>query len=347
MKRDKIKSLFSGLLVLFVMYDVLALSTYNNDWDGYERMYLGTFESRDFFFQLLIGYANKINLSYSQFYTLIQTFIYTVCVFYTFKFIRNGALLLLGVLLIVLSPNLPILIRYYLAFSIFLLSNITYIRGLKITTAVLLLLSFFTHSAIIICFPVYGLFWYLRLKKTEKLYKKLFFLSIVIGVAKIFIFAFFVHIGLNVFSSYTNDIASILSTIFMDCIYFSWFCASYIIHSKVAIRCSTYKQDKQYVFLYSSVLYPILFILISNIMIIQIRLYEPFVLLALIYMLYARSKYLDRSTWVISIIVCILFFTFIMKYILLGVLTGGISEWFVHYNEILLSNERSILLKLM
>ena len=85
----------------------------------------------------------------------------------------------------------------------------------------------------------------------------------------------------------------------------------------------------------------------SNIMIVQFRLYEPFVIFSLTYMLYASNKYIRRHTWVIGLIVSLLFLSFIMKYIVLGTLAGGVSEWFIHYSEILSSNDRSVILKLL
>lgn len=347
MNKGKAVAYFMAFVIFFILYDILALSTYNNDWDAYEQMYLGVFDSSDFFFQYLISFANNIGLTYSQFYTVVQLFIYICCILFYLKFVKRGMILLLGVLLIVASPNLPILIRYYLAFSIFLLSNITRINGNKTLTCFLLLIAFFTHSAILICFPLFFGVWYLEKKRQERIYCKLLALALLIGVIKFFIFDFLTSVGLNVFSSYTDDVASVSSTIFMDCLYFSWFCSCYYIHSKVKKTCSLWYQDKQYMFLYSSVLYPILFVFISNIMIVQFRLYEPFVIISLVYMLYAKNKYLNQNIKVIGLIVCLLFLSFFMKYILLGLMTGGISEWFVHYSEIILSNDRSIILKLI
>ena len=54
MNKGKAVAYFMAFVIFFILYDILALSTYNNDWDAYEQMYLGVFDSSDYFFQYLI-----------------------------------------------------------------------------------------------------------------------------------------------------------------------------------------------------------------------------------------------------------------------------------------------------
>ena len=63
MNKGKAVAYFMAFVIFFILYDILALSTYNNDWVAYEQMYLGVFDSSDFFFQYLISFAKNIGLT--------------------------------------------------------------------------------------------------------------------------------------------------------------------------------------------------------------------------------------------------------------------------------------------
>lgn len=343
-------------MAAFLFTNIVVLATFNNDWEGYEREYDTLKEVSDYGWYTAVLISRSYGLSYTQFYMIIQSFIGLSILLTTKFFYGKEYTLVMLFVLCLLMPNLSILIRYYLAFSLFLLCLICYCKNRRIIAVIIGVISFTVHSGIVLIYLVF-LFKIIVSKyecRIQKLIKLCLIFSVLLFVLQTFLFNILDSLGLSVFSIYKDVVSSAQSAIFMLVMYYLVFMYA-IILSKWMLN--TQKDlSIQHMMLITANLYTLPFISLSKIQIIFFRLYEPLLLLSFISILqfqynffnkYKKGKGKNTDSFPLGIIsnasIFIVFFLVVsLKYYIMGLFTGG-SEWLYYYRDIILSNENSIL----
>lgn len=355
MLRNNSKTLLPLFFCAWVLYDILALSTYNSDWEVFKGRYESGYQDSDLFFNFLCQFFNGLGVKYENFYKGCQLTTYLAVLYFYNFFCKKGHLYLLIVLLLLIAPHLAILMQYYLAIAFLLVAVINYMKGRKRLFILFTILSVSTHTALILFSPFVLLWWYFEKSSIQakinigRWVKKLLTISFVCAVFLMSILSILSRVGIHVFEYNMNDDrASLGATLFYLIIYFSWFCSIYITHYKICKKGKGIEVvgDKRYCLLLCLNLFPIVYIFVSNLMILQFRCFEPLLICSITYLIYA-STYLKRKKLIYVYTLGLILCTAVMKYYLLARYTGGgAGIWVENYTEILVFNEKSFLLSL-
>ena len=348
------KKSFTGIFVVvffsYIVFDILALTSHNNDWDVFLHRYETEYVSTDYLFDAINVFFHKYKIEFETFFRICQ-FVTYYLIFYTFyRFCNEKFILFTLLLLTLIAPHINILMQYYLGFSVLLLSGVAYINNMTRTSIALLVSSIGIHTGLLIFMPMFYILYQMRKRviTSNKLLGHLLLFSLIFFISFNFLFFVAERLGLGVFVYYKDwEKSSIIAAIFMGLIYYPWFIYSLYIHYKNEKKMGKcfWKCDKAYRLLLASNYLPFLFIFLSNFMIIQFRVLEPLLILSFIFIIYSKKYYnLGKST-VLSLCSLIIFGG-LLKYFFLGYIKGGISEWVEHYTEIVVFNYDSIILNL-
>lgn len=346
-KRFRFRTWISLFACFFVLFDLLSLSECNNDWQGYEDAYNQVYEAEgDIGYYGLNAICFNLGINYGDFYTFFQALTDLLLLIGFARLSDKGWHILLPMLLLMISPNLPILIRYYFAFALLLNALPFYIKKNYVKFGILCLVSFSFHSGLVLFIPVFLLY---RIKKTnteQQYISKLLKYSLFVAIGKESVLAFLKLVGLNVFGLYADQGAQWMSSIYFDVMYFMWFCYCYYVHCKVVSHSpKVLKNDKTYSSLYYFIHYPLLFLFVSDIQIVGIRIFEPILIICVAYLFYSAKYITNRKLHLTAMCFLLLLLSSLMKYYFLGLITG-MSQWTIYYTEILISNTRSLLLNM-
>ncbi len=332
----------NSLLCIFLLYLILGSATFNNDWLAYEELYEGLKPTFDLFYVFAYKIFNFFSISYQVFYTTNQLVIYLLIILFLLKFTPKYIFLVVIAMLLLAAPNLSILLRYYTAFSFFLIS----IYNLKISNNkfigyVMLFLSVIAHFGAAILFGFLILYKYLTPKNG---FKYVLIAGILLAIFKAVIFGILSITGFASFSYYVEEQSSFIGGVFASLPYLPLILIVYARHIFLLKTNPLIKEDKKYVFLYKLSSYPILFLFIAlSLQVILHRYIEPFTIIWCAYLLY--SVKFARNTFgrfrIIVLLSVAIAVSFYFKYVLpLNVL--GESEWIIHYLEILNSNQHKL-----
>lgn len=347
------KSFTEIFLVIFfsyIVFDILALTTHNNDWDVFLHRYETGYASTDYLFDTMNIFFNKCKIEFMTFFRICQ-FVTYYLIFYTFyRFCNDKFILFTLLLLTLIAPHINILMQYYLGFSVLLLSSVAYVNNNTRTSIALIIISIGIHTGLLIFMPMFYILYKMRKRivTSNKMLGRLLLFSLIFFISFNFLFFVAERLGLGVFVYYKDwEKSSISAAIFMGLIYYPWFIYSLYIHYKneKKIGKGFWKSDKVYKLLLASNYLPFLYLFLSNVMIIQFRVLEPLLILAFMFIIYSKKYYKLGKSTVLSL--CSLMISgVLLKYFFLGYIKGGISEWVEHYTEIVVFNYDSIILNL-
>lgn len=348
------KKSFTDIFVVtffsYIVFDILALTTHNNDWDVFLHRYETGYASTDYLFDTMNIFFNECKIDFKTFFRICQFITYFLH-FYTFyRFCNDKFILFTLLLLTLIAPHINILMQYYLGFSVLLLSGVAYVNNHTRISIALIVISIGIHTGLLIFMPMFYIFHQMRKRgvASYKMLRRLLLFSLVLFVSYNFLFFVAERLGLGVFVYYKDWAkSSISAAIFMGLIYYPWFIYSLYIHDKNEKKMGRYfwKSDKLYTLLLAFNYLPFLFLFLSNVMIIQFRVLEPLLILSFMFIIYSKKYYnLGKSS--ILPIFSLIISGVLLKYFFLGYIKGGISEWVEHYTEIVVFNYDSIILNL-
>lgn len=344
------KGILFAIFSFLLLFDLVALSEFNNDWQGYQNIYDGvvTEVDGDIFFYFLMQIFNAQGYDYIFFNTILVTVIVALIVLFFYLHAGKNYVLFISFVLTLLVPNCPILLRFYLSFSLFLIAFHFYIKRRFFLQCLCIIPALLIHSGIVIFLPIFFIDYFFSgfiERKQAVLPKYLFIIALCLLTIKSSIFNLLGSIGLNVFVAYLNEATGLFTTIYFDSITLVWFVFAYYLHKKVTVAVpNIIERDEEYRFFLICIIYVFFFLGFTDTMILVIRLYEPLSLIALIFILNVQ-KYIPSYNHKISqILQILLFYSIFAKFFLPSLLTGKESEWLIHYIEILKNNPRSIIL---
>jgi len=306
-KLIKIGSLLFGIGLFYLFFFNV---TYNNDWEGYENMFHGNVDSRDFLFGFLSNVFQKYGFEYLELYQFHIILILLFFIYFISRFSYSYIFTVISIYTLIQFLPVTNQIRYYLAFSVFLVSLYTYIfLNKKGRFLFLFLFSFLAHKAVLFLFLF--LFFYYRVK--DKRYEKtILFLSFIV---------FFIPFILNIIIGYFSDFESYLEAdytssfiggLFSNFIWLIWFLYIYFQNLKL----KEIEVDEKYKFLYKLSIFPFLFFPLSfSYQILTHRFVIAMLFVWIIYFLYSLN-YIDLvMKKIVSITSFLLLVTFTFFYV--------------------------------
>lgn len=341
-RTSKVLKYVNSSLCIFLLYLVLGSATFNNDWIAYEELYDGLKPTYDLLYYFSYKIFNFFNFSYESFYTINQLGIYLLFIFFVNKFTPKYIFIVVLSLLVLAAPNLSILLRYYTAFSFFLVS-VYYLKmtNNKFAGYFFLILSITSHFGAIVLFLFLYAYRYLKINKG---FRYVFTIALLLWLSKSIVFIVLNFLGIGSFSLYIEDESSFRGGVFASLPYLPWMLFIYARHSYLLRRNLHIKEDRQYLFLYKLSLFPFIFIVLALFLqIILHRYLEPFIIVWCTFLCYSirfSKKRVAKCVLVVSIMLT-LAISFYGKYFLPLKLLGD-SEWLIHYLEILNSNKFNI-----
>lgn len=339
-KKKAFVNYISVILCFLLFYFILGNATYNNDWNAYLRIFNGTTPIPDLLYVFLIKFFKYLNYNFENLYFCNQIFIYIVITYFITRFCPSSAFYISLAVLLIAGPNISILLRYYTAFSFFLLSvYFICIKNKKILGFLFLLLSLISHAGIIIFYPFFLL---LRFGKHEINIKKILIISIVIWAIPNTLLKTFEFLNFQTFVFYLiKDISSVSGGILTISTYLPWVILVIYRHKSLEKRNIEIKSDIKYNVSYKLSLYPIYFMFISlPYQITVFRVFEPIIVIWCIYLFYTirYENSINTKFRFVLLMTITLIISSILKYIVPFYFLG-FSEWVFHYLEIINSSK--------
>ena len=333
----KIISLFMGS---FVFYLLLYNVTYNSDWDNYETMYYFFERPNDFLFNYIAGIFSSKGLEYSFVYKFHILLMGTSFVYFASRFSYLNVFAVISIYLLYQIIPLSNQIRYYVAFSFFLIAVYNLIVSKKMGLFyIFAILSILSHLAILLMYPF--IYFYYKYKG-KQYYKCLVSYSIVLAI---FLYALSSVIFTNLFhfGEYFDErlLSSLRGGIFSFLIWLLWLLLILKTNERLVVSTSnSIEIDIKYQFLYKLSIYPIIFIPTS--LVIQIighRTILASIIVWVTYVLYSLTyeSSLNNRLRSMTIFLCLVWLTFYYQYILptylFGVSGTDLVEELIKYNE--------------
>lgn len=327
---------FAGSIFYVLLYNV----TYNNDWDMYEAIFRGDAEYGDFVFNFISQTFYNRGYDYQSVYKL-HIFIIGVAFFYfaSRNSYSNVFAIITTYLLFQLIP-VSNQIRYFVAFPFFLIAVYQLIVCKNKTAFIVFaVISFLSHSAILMMFPFLYFYNYVndesyirKLVISSFILAAFFYLIFLIG----FVFSF--HFG-----SYFEPefLSSFAGGIFNNFIWFFWIWFIYSINKRLCNSdAELLKSDTKYQFFYKLSLYCILFFPVSILMqVISHRYIAASLIVWLSYFFYSLQYEESNRNKLKSILMFFLITTFTFFYLyFLPTYVLGISATEIVF-ELFLFNE--------
>ena len=316
---SKLSEIFSLLIFCLSFWGI----KYTDDWYGYLHFFNNPESSPDILFGLISYFFKYVGYTYVE---VFQFHIFLIGIFYI-KFIsRFTSKTILITILLVLGSYLTIanMIRYHLAFSIFLVSGYSFFYSKKKIFAIsLMILSVLAHKAILPLFAI--LFIYKRISTYSSL--QLHKYTLTVGISILIIFNILTHILTGHFQSYLGKTweSSMIGGIYNLVPILLMYLLVCLKHSYYKKKSPKIYEDKKYKFLFVISTFSFVFVFISlQIQIFAHRYIYFFFIVWLIYFIYPLN-FLNRTKNKISIIfqtifVSLLFFiwNYIMPILVLG-----------------------------
>jgi hypothetical protein len=315
--------------------------TTNNDWDIYESMFKGDIISNDLLFEIVSDYFTSRGEDFQAVYKFHILLMSIGFFFFISKFSKH--IVFVTISLYVLFQIIPLSnqIRYFVAFSFFLLSAYEFVvKKNYITFLLFALISVFSHRGILLMFP----FLYFSFVDIDKLLKKLVIFSIILSGVFLVLYV----IGMTIFSHFANYfeekmISSLSGGIFNNLIFLIWILLVYGYNKKLSAK---YKNeidsDEKYLFLYKLSIYSIIFFPPSiYLQIIGLRYIAPLFVVWIIYFLYSLNFYSEIKNRIkqLSILLFLSVFTFMYMYLipewLLGIMNFELVVDLIKSNTLL------------
>lgn len=319
---SKITSLLLGG---FVFYLLLYNVTYNSDWNMYDSIFMGHTQSNDFLFNLISSTFSDKGYDYSSVYKLHIFMIGFGIIYFVSRDSYSNVFGIITTYLLFQIVPVSNQIRYYVAFSFFLLAVYNLIvsrnRGLFIVFAFLSVLS---HSTIFLMYPFLYFYYYTY---NENYIRKLIVNSFVLAGFFYFIsflgFIFSFHFGSYFEESFLSSISGGLLNNF---IWLFWFFFIYKINKRLMeTHSSELESDVRYQFFYKLSLYSILFFPVSIMLQVLAHRYIAASLIVWLTFYYYSLNYeksLKDRLLSISFFVVLIFATFFYIYVLPSILLG-------------------------
>jgi len=317
--------IFSVLIGCFIFYALLFNVTDNNDWEIYKSVFDGYIQSNDFLFNFISDYFATRGYEYQvvyQFHILLMGICF---VFFVTRFSSQNVFVVISLYLLFQLIPLSNQIRYFVAFSFFLISVYELVVSEnKILFLLFATLSVLSHTGVILMYPF--LYFYYKTSNEDFLGKLLLY-SLLFSFLCVIIY----RIGLllfNQFTSYfeTEVLSSISGGVFNNLILVVWIFYIYV-RNKVLVRSNQVEivSDIKYQFLYRLSLYSIVFIPTSIIIqIISHRYVAASVIIWVTYIMYS-FKYditIKRRILQLTIFLFLIIGSFLYFYILPEFLLG-------------------------
>ena len=333
-----------NLVICFVaFYLIIVCATFNNDWIAYQSLFDGQKPTNDLLYAIGFRLFASIGYSFENFYFVNQIFISLALLYFISRFVPKYIFLVTLSILFIAAPNLSILLRYYNAFVLFLIAIYFFNKDKKYISYFLFFMSIISHFGIIILI----LFVVVKNKiKVKSNIKNIAIIATVLWLVKDFLFLVLTALGIGSFVIYIEEEkSSFVGGIFAMTPYLPWVVFVLMRHKHlVKTQIETLETDKTYMLLFRLSSFSFLFLVMAIFtQIIMHRYVEPFVIVWSMYLCYTiKFQKSTFSTYLFLFkFLIVLFLSFYLKYIF-PIQFNGISEWTIHYLEILLSNKYKI-----
>ena len=318
----KLISTFGGALVFYLLlYNV----TYNSDWDIYSTMFNNSASSNDFLFNFISKLFSARRLEYSSVYKFHIFLMGIGFIYFTSRFSYSSVFAVIITYLLFQLIPLSNQIRYYVAFSFYLISVYNLIVAKNVFGFTIFeVLSLLSHSGILLMYPF--IYFYYITKSTHYFQKLISYGLIFAGL--IFIFYLVGLVFLNHFSSYfeQDGLSSFKGGVFSNAIWLLW---SLVIYFKNKRLSKSYADiinyDIKYQFLYKLSLYSVIFYPVSIIVQIFSHRYIVASLIVWVTFILYSLKFensLFKRLNIISIFLLLNLVTFIYMYFLPAYILG-------------------------
>jgi hypothetical protein len=268
----------------------------NSDWEIYESFFEGYRESTDFLFSFISNQIADLGYDYSIVYKIHILLMSFGFIYFSSRKSYSAVFIVLSSYLLIHLVPISNQIRYYLAFSFFLITiyNFLVLKNKKISI-IFLILSLLSHAGIIL---LYGFLYFFYFVDEKKYIQKVAFYSVITG--GIFFFLFFLGFVFSTqFAAYFSDLmlSSFFGGIFNNLLWIIWMLYLIGIHKKnIQINETILIKDAYYNFIYKLSFFPFIFIIVS--FIIQIfahRYIASFLIVWVCYVLYSLSLESDSK----------------------------------------------------
>ena len=324
-KKFLFTKILSVLLGGFIFYLLLYNVTYNSDWDMYEAIFEGHIQSNDFLFNYISQSFYNRGYEYSSVYKLHILLMGFAFIYFSSKFSYSNICVIICTYLLLQLVPLSNQIRYYVAFSFFLIAiyNLIISKNKSFFT-IFAILSLISHFAILLMFPFVYLFYN---TKSNKYIRNILFYSLILSISFYFIFSIGALISFHFGSYFGSDLLSSFSGgILNNFIWLFWFLLIYKINKRlIRINLDIIESDIKYQFLYKLSLYSVIFFPISIFLqIIAHRYIAASLIVWIIYIFYSLNYIhsLVKRTQLIFIFYFLVILTFLYIYILPTYLLG-------------------------
>lgn len=318
----KILSIFFGF---FIFYILLFNVTDNSDWENYEAIFNGYTQSKDVLFNLISAYFAANGYEYQIVYKVHIFLMCTSFIFIITRFSTHHVFTVISVYLLLQLIPLSNQIRYFVAFSFFLISAYELIFSKSIILFLIFsLLSILSHTGVLLMFPFIYIYYRINI---ENYLRKLILFSMIFSILVFVVY----KIALWLFSQYTpyfetDLLSSVRGGIFNNLVLVLWILYVFFRNkSLLRLKQSEITEDTKYQFLYKLSLYPIIFIPTGTILqIISHRYVAASIIIWVIYILYSmkyNDKVKDRFVQ-LSLFLSLVIVSFIYIYLLPEFLFG-------------------------
>ncbi|MEA4839384.1 MAG: EpsG family protein [Bacteroidales bacterium] len=331
-KHYSITKIISAFLGIIIFYLLLFNVTYNHDWNQYTSIYNGYIKSKDLLFGLLSNLFSNLGYKYVYLYRFHIFCIGLGLIYFISRFSFSYVFSVLSIYLLFQVVPLSNQIRYFLAFSFFLISVYSLIcKQNKLGFIFGLILAVASHMGILLMYPF--LYFYYKID-TKKYLGKIILCSIIITII-VLVFYSFALVLFPRFSFYLGkkEISSFVGGLFNNFIWLFWYVFIIIRHRKLvnteAVMIGNngkelkIEHDVKYNFLYKLSIYGGIFYPISFfIQILCNRFITPSIIVWAIYLMYSLKYENDffEHIRLITKFLLVVIFTFVYMYILPGFL---------------------------
>jgi len=340
---DKVSKLVLSIFGFLLLYLVIGSATFNNDWIAYTELFEDVKPTYDLFYFFNFKIFKLLGFSFLDFYLINQCLIFILILYFLTRFTSKFIFVILFAILVIAAPNLSILLRYYTAFTFFLVASyFLVVKKKHIKAIIFLVLSITSHFGAIILFIFFLSYKYLNLKKSLKI---VFTIAISLWALKGFIFYIIMLLGLGSFSYYLiGEESSLAGGVFASLPYIPWIIVVLGRHLYLSRKNIICIENIKYSLLYKLSMFSFFFLILAfSIQIILHRYVEPFIIIWSLYLCYTIQFSSKNSTkyFLLSGVISLVFVSTYFKYIF-PIQIKGDSEWLIHYLEVLNSNRYEI-----
>ncbi|MFA9392679.1 MAG: EpsG family protein [Prolixibacteraceae bacterium] len=324
-KLKTVKTFFL-LLSILIFFVSLYYITNNSDWLIYEAMFHNNFTKSDILFNTLSEFYRGHGYSYISVYR-VHIILIGLGFFYFLKSTNNRNFFV-TILIYLIFQLVPISnqIRFYLAFSFFLVSIIQlYLKNNRTLYIIFTLLSLSSHLGILLLLPFSFIFNKMDVKSIQK---EMIKLSVLLTI----ILLLFYYVGLTVFTRFAlyfsnTYISSIKGGIYTIGIWVLWL---FLLHFLHKYNYNKYPKliegDRHYRLLYKLSFYSIIFIPSSTLLQILCHRYVmSFIIIWLTFFFYSLKYYpklktkLVLSSFMLTIVFITIFYYYFLPEMLIGI----------------------------